>query len=73
MDQPNCWKFAFSKKLLAWDYFLGHMTEDVKICLKEIKTESVVVRESCTKYIQAPDFVWNKISNKELQGYMINV
>ena len=36
------------------------MTEDVKICLKEINAESVIVTGGCTKYIQAPDLVWNK-------------
>ena len=36
------------------------MTEVVKIHLKEINTESAVVRGGCTKYIQAPDLVWNK-------------
>ena len=36
------------------------MTEVVKIHLKEINTESAIVRGGCTKYIQAPDLVWNK-------------
>ena len=36
------------------------MTEDVKIRLKEINTESVIVPGECTKYIQASDLVWNK-------------
>ena len=36
------------------------MAEDVKICLKEINAESVIVTGGCTKYIQAPDLVWNK-------------
>ena len=52
--------FAFSKRLLAWDSYKARMTEDVKICLKEINNESVIVFEGCTKNIQAPDLVWNK-------------
>ena len=36
------------------------MTKDVKIRLKEINTESVIVPGECTKYIQASDLVWNK-------------
>ena len=52
--------FAFSKRLLAWDSYKARMTEDVKICLKEINNESVIVIEGCTKNIQAPDLVWNK-------------
>ena len=49
--------FAFSKRLLAWDSYKARMTEDVKICLKEINTDSVIVIEGCTKNIQAPDLV----------------
>ena len=52
--------FAFNKRLLAWDSYEAHMTEDVKLCLKEINTESVIVPGGCTKHIQAPDVVWNK-------------
>ena len=36
------------------------MTEDVKLRLKEINTESVIVPGGCTKHIQVPDVVWNK-------------
>ena len=54
-------KFAFSKRLLVWDCCESHMTEDVKICLKEINTESVIVPGGCTKYIQAAYLVWNKL------------
>ena len=36
------------------------MTEEVKLRLKEINTESVIVSGGCTKHIQAPDVVWNK-------------
>ena len=52
--------FAFNKRLLAWDSYEAHMTEDVKLRLKEINTESVIVPGGCTKHIQAPDVVWNK-------------
>ena len=54
-------KFAFRKRLLAWVSYEAHTTEDVKIRLKEINTESVIVPGGCTKYIQAPDLVWNKL------------
>ena len=52
--------FAFNKRLLAWDSYEAHITEDVKLRLKEINTESVIVPGGCTKHIQAPDVVWNK-------------
>lgn len=46
--------FAFSKRLLAWDSYEAHMTKDVKLRLKDINTESVIVPGG------APDVVWNK-------------
>ena len=52
--------FAFKKRLLAWDSYEAHMAEDVKLRLKEVNTESVIVPGGCTKHIQAPDVVWNK-------------
>ena len=48
------------KDFLAWDSFEVHLTNPVKNLLKETNTESVIVPGGCTKYIQAPDVVWNK-------------
>ena len=36
------------------------MTEDVKKLLKQIKTDDVLIPGGCTKYVKAPDVVWNK-------------
>ena len=47
--------FEFNKRVLAWDSQEAHMTEDVKLRLKEINTKSVIVPGGCTKHIQAPD------------------
>lgn len=54
--------FAFSKRLLAWDSYEAHTTENVKLSLKEINIASVIVPGGCTyiQYIQAPDVIWNK-------------
>ena len=52
--------FAFNKRLLAWDSYEAHMTEDVKLHLKGINTEGVIVPGGCTKHIQAPGAVSNK-------------
>ena len=49
--------FAFNKRLLAWDFYEAHMTEDVKLHLKEINTESIIVPGGCTKHIEAPGVV----------------
>ena len=52
--------FFFKKRLLAWDTFEAHMTEPVKKLLKQLKTDDALLPGGCTKYIQAPDVVWNK-------------
>ena len=52
--------FFFKKCLLAWDTFEAHMTEPVKKLLKQLKTDDALIPGGCTKYIQAPDVVWNK-------------
>ena len=53
-------QFAFNRRLLAWDSFKCHITDDTKKELSRSKIDSVIVPGGCTKYIQAPDVVWNK-------------
>ena len=53
-------RFAFSKRLLAWDSYEMHLADPVKNLLKEMHTESVIVPGGCTKYIHVPHVVWNK-------------
>ena len=60
MENEIVGKSAFRKRLLALDFYEAYMTENVKIRLKKINTESAIVPGGCTKYIQAPDLVWNK-------------
>ena len=36
--------------LLAWDTYEAHMTEKVKVLLKDMKVESVFIPGGCTKY-----------------------
>ena len=36
------------------------MTEDVRELLKQMKTDKTLIPRGCTKYVQAPDLVWNK-------------
>ena len=52
--------FYFNRRLLAWDSFECHMTDEVKKQLKEINVDLVIIPGGCTKYIQAPDVCWNK-------------
>ena len=53
-------QFSFRRRLLAWDSFGTHLTEDVKKPLKLSKTETVIVLGGCPKYIQPLDLLWDK-------------
>ena len=62
-------QFTFQKHLLAWDSFEAHITNEVKRKLVTSKTEPLNVPGGCTKYIQAPDLVWNKPFKAEIQEF----
>ena len=61
--------FSFRKRLLAWDSYQAHLTDDVKKTLTKSKIESVSVPGGCTKYIQAPDVVWNNPFKGKIQEF----
>ena len=44
-------KFAFRRRLLAWNSFECHTTNEVRKTLKMAKVDSVIVPGGCTKYI----------------------
>ena len=52
--------FSFKKRLFVWDNFEAHMTEDVRKLLKQMKNNDALIPGGCSKYVQAPDVVWNK-------------
>ena len=54
-------QFSFTGRLLAWDSFESHMTEEVRSLLKTSKIDDLLIPGGCTKYIQAPDLSWNKL------------
>ena len=54
--------FSFKKCLFAWDTFEAQMTADVRKLLKQMKTDDALILGGCTKYVQAPNVVWNKPS-----------
>ena len=53
-------RFAFSKRLLAWDSYEAHLMDPVKNLLKEMNPKSIIVPGVCTKYIQDSNVVWGK-------------
>ena len=62
-------QFSFRKRLLAWDSFEVHLTDEVKKALANAKIETAIVPGGCTKYIQAPDVSWNKPFKGKIQEY----
>ena len=63
-------QFTFQKRLLAWDSFEAHITDEVKRKLTTSKTESLIVPVVLmTKYIPAPDLVWNKPFKAKIQEF----
>ena len=62
-------QFTFQKRLLAWDSSEAHITNKLKRKLTTSKTESLIVPGGCTKYMQAPDLVWNKLFKSKIQEF----
>ena len=62
-------QFSFRKRLLAWDSCEAYLTDNVKRLLTKSKIESVIIPGGCTKYIQAPDVVWNKPFKGKIQEF----
>ena len=56
----KCSGEEFTRRILAWDSFKCHVMETVKQELRMSKIDPLIVPGGCTKYIQAPDVVWNK-------------
>ncbi|KAL2091434.1 hypothetical protein ACEWY4_013697 [Coilia grayii] len=54
-------KFNFGPRLLVWDSYRCHISQATKEELKRgYSITTAVIPGGCTKYIQAPDVVWNK-------------
>ena len=56
----KCWgKMAFTKRMLIWDSFRNHITDESKERLKETNTIMGVIPGGCTKLLQPADVSWN--------------
>ena len=54
--------FSFGRRFLAWDSYECQMDSKVAASLKSSKIDQAIIPEGYTKFIQAPDVVWNKPS-----------
>ena len=58
--------FTLNRRILTWDSYECHMGDSVIKSLNAKKVDIVIVPggggggRGCTKYIQAPDVLWNK-------------
>ena len=53
-------RFAFGKRLLVWDSFRCHLSQNTKNVLRTMNLHTAVIPGGCTSLIQAPDVSWNK-------------
>ncbi len=52
--------FSFGgDRLIVWDAYRCHISEAVKSECARLKVQTAIIPGGCTKYIQAPDVVWN--------------
>ena len=54
-------KMAFSKRLLIWNSFCSHITEEAKEHIKQTNTIMGVIPGGCTKLLQLADVSWNTL------------
>ena len=50
---------VFSCRLLVWDSFRCHTSEETKLIIKNLKLNQAIIPSGCTSIIQAPDECWN--------------
>ena len=66
-------KFHFGPRLLAWDSYRCHISEATKAELKRgYNLTMAIIPGGCTKYLQAPDVVWNGPFKAQLRDYYDN-
>ncbi|KAK7130470.1 hypothetical protein R3I93_019960 [Phoxinus phoxinus] len=53
-------KFSFRPRLLVWDAYRCHISTSTKQELRSYNITTAVIPGGCTKYVQAPDVMWNQ-------------
>ena len=60
-------QLTYQQLVLACGSFEAYNTDEVKRKLTTSKSESLIVPGACTKYMQAPDLVWNNPFRAKIQ------
>ena len=58
---------SFSKRLLVWDAYKCHTSEATRRETNRLKLHTAIVPAGCTKFIQAPDVIWNSCFKSHLR------
>ena len=61
-------KFSFTPRLLVWDAYRCHISASTKRELKAYNMTTAVIPGGCTKYVQAPDVMWNQLFKASLHA-----
>ena len=61
-------RLSFGKRLLVWDAYRCHISEAVKGHTSQLRLDTAIVPGGCTKFIQGPDVVWNKIFKSSMEN-----
>ena len=61
--------FSFTKWPLIWDAYKCHTSDGTRKQLECLFIYTAVIPDGCTKFIQAPDVVWNAIFKSQLCQY----
>lgn len=62
-------KLNFGKRILVWDSYRCHISENTKKHIKKFNVLASVVPGGCTKFIQAPDVSWNKPFKDRIRSF----
>lgn len=61
--------FSFSKRLLIWDSYRCHISDQTSSKMKSMNIEAGVIPGGTTKFIQPGDVVWNSIFKSKIKQY----
>ena len=60
--------FSFVQRLLVWDSYKCHISNTVKAEASHLGFKTAIMPGGCTKYIQAPDMVWNSVFKSKFRS-----
>ena len=59
---------SFEKRILIWDAYRCHISNQTKMKLKQMNVDSSVIPGGTTKFLQPADVVWNSAFNAKVES-----